>query len=89
MSRHYGDVAPALRHVAITFAASAAAAVANARIYKSLYFGAAGTARIVDTSGHEESIPVVAGGVYPLQSYGVVTGGATTVAAGSVFGLYD
>ncbi len=78
---------PATAHTAITFAADAAAAVAAGVLYKALYFGVAGVARVVDANGNEENVTVVVGMVYPVQSYGVVTGGATTVTAGSVLGL--
>lgn len=79
---------PATKHIALAVQADAAAAQAAGNVYRALYFGAAGVASIVDLFGHAESVTVVAGTVYPLVNLGLITSG-TTVAVGSVMGLYD
>jgi len=84
----FTDSAPAQRHDVIAFAATTAAAITGQK-YKALYFGASGNADVVDSLGNKETVPVIAGLVYPLQNFGVVTGGGTTVSAGSVLGLFD
>lgn len=76
----------ARRHVTPALLASA---ITTGQLYKGLYWNADGIADVVDSYGATKKIYSVKGGTYPVQSYGVVTGGNTTLSAGDFAGLYD
>ncbi len=85
--------APAKQHLTQTLAASAAAAKAACEAigtgfrYKAIWFNTAGTASVVDSYGHAETITVAAGSIYPCDNCGVKTGGS--LVAADIVLLYD
>jgi hypothetical protein len=97
------DSSPALRHTAGVLSASVAAAkttcaalattnglpTGNQFRYKAVWFSAAGSVDVVDSYGTLLTITGAAGGFYPCQSYGAVTGGGTTLTAAQFSFLYD
>lgn len=94
---------PAMKHVAGTLSASAAAALTDTAAfattnkyaasslfrYKAIWFNVAGTLDVVDSAGTKVKVIGGAGSVYPLQNCGAVTGGNTTLANGEFNLLYD
>ena len=79
---------PAHRHDNIALVASAAAAVAAGVVYKGVWFNVAGSADVVDLSGNLETVTGGIGSCYPLENYGVVTGGGTTLTQGQYLLIY-
>lgn len=94
---------PAFKHVAGVLSASAAAAktdtiafavankypTTNDFRYKAIWFNVVGTLDIVDINGTKVKVIGAAGSCYPLQNYGGVTGGNTTLSDGDFNLLYD
>lgn len=80
---------PAKHHATPALAATAAAAVAAGRLYKAVVFMATGSLDVVDFDGSVETITLPAGSVYPVQNWGAVTGGGTTLIANQFACLYD
>lgn len=76
---HYNDNNPALGHSQPTLHATAAAAIAAGIKYKGIWFSVAGTVNVVDVrSGEQLSVAGGVGSCYPVQNWGVVTGGTLT-----------
>jgi hypothetical protein len=57
--------------------------------YKAIWFNVAGTIDVIDTNDTVVSVTGGVGSIYPLDSYGVRTGGGTTLTAGQFIYLYD
>jgi hypothetical protein len=85
----YSNSWPARRHDNTALHATTAAALAAAILYKGIYFNATGDLDVVDASGNKETVKGVKGGVYPLQNFGAVTGGGTTLSQSDYLMLYD
>lgn len=85
----YNNSWPARRHETPALASTAAAAKSTGTLYKAIYFNVAGTADVIDSSGAVEKVIAPAGAIYPVQNFGVQTGGNTTLASGEFVCLYD
>lgn len=65
------------------------AANASTQLYKALAWNVDGIADVCDSYGVSKKVITKAGGVYPLENYGVVTGGNTNLIQGDFIALYD
>lgn len=70
---------PAHQHNNPTLHATTAAAVAAGIVYKGIWFNIAGALDVVDLAGTLKTVTGGVGSVYPMENYGVVTGGGTTL----------
>jgi hypothetical protein len=78
----YNDNIPARRNDNIALHASTAAALAAGIVYQGIYFNATGDLDVVDVTGSKKTVKGVKGGIYPVQNFGPVTGGGTTLTQG-------
>lgn len=70
---------PAEIHDNTALHATTAAALAAAIVYKGVYFNVAGALDIVDLAGNKKTVTGAVGTIYPVQNFGAVTGGGTTL----------
>jgi hypothetical protein len=73
---------PAHQHATPALHATTAAAQAAGVIYKCVWFNVAGSLDIVDLAGNKETVVGGIGSNYPMENFGVVTGGGTTLTEG-------
>ncbi len=69
----------AIDHAQPTLHATTAAAIAAAIEYKGVWFNVAGAVDVVSRAGNKLTVTGGIGSVYPVQNFGVVTGGGTTL----------
>ena len=81
----YNNSWPARGHNNPTLHATPAAAIAAGIVYKGIYFQATGDVDLVDSKGTLKTVKGIAGVTYPVQNFGVVTGGGTTLTTAGAY----
>lgn len=85
----YNNSWPARGHSTPALHATTQAALDAGILYKGIVFMADGALDIVDAQGNKETITMPSGAVYPVQNYGAVTGGGTTLTTNQFACLFD
>lgn len=88
-NKPYNNPHSAKQHSSLALHATDDAAIAAGILYKAVYFNVAGSLDVVDAAGTLETVTGAIGTVYPVQNYGAVTGGGTTLTEGQFLLLRD